>query len=135
MDLTAGNQSPICTATSSAVVPWAGRRDSRIYSVQGRTGVSPVPLGPVRAGKFEDPSRSLFSDVRQHRSIQRNQLPCWTGGTPALLYGCHAFAACQSIHVPCYLLVKRVLAWILENPALQDRESIGRVGHKSSLKV
>src|SRR5438105_2621947 len=31
-------------------------------------------------------SRPLtFSDARRDRSTQRNQLPCWAGGTPALL--------------------------------------------------
>src|SRR6266480_7155968 len=81
MDLTAGNQCPICTAIFSEVATWVGRRDSRIYSVQGRTGVSPVPLGrqPEWANS-KIPAVSLFSDVRRHRSIQRNQLPAGQAG-------------------------------------------------------
>src|SRR5205807_8686662 len=61
-------------------------RLSRIYSVQGRAGVSPAPLGRQSARpNSKIPADHFLVMPADNRSIERNQLPCWAGGTPALL--------------------------------------------------
>src|SRR5438094_6957097 len=92
MDPTAVNPSPICTATSSAVVAWAGRRDSRIYSVHGRTGVSPVPLGrqPERADSKNPADHFLVMPADIARS---NETSCLAGQAGRLPYFANRLAA------------------------------------------
>src|SRR2546429_5298497 len=76
---------PMRRSRTSAVFPTFDASSREAYTLTRLITTHSELKDRMPAGNSKIPGRTLFSDARRHRSIQRNQLTCWAGVAPALL--------------------------------------------------